>query len=1537
MQLLPKSLLHSLALPLALPLGLLLCAQPAAAQTTAISQSPLQTISDTGAVKPNLMLLYDNSGSMNYIYTPDYIANSVTCRSRATLAEGTRGCTIGDPAFASADFNRQYYDPKVRYSPPIKADGTSYPDMNRNATSGWTAVPTDYYGVNETDMLGNRADTTNLVSGFPDIAWCDSNNNNCVLNTTGYVYPNNSRYRVRYVNSAPYYYSINVAEYCTDNTMTNCVATAVNGDPPAGYTVPAKVRFCNSSRLTDCQAKYVDKYVYPRFSGENRNAPWWGTITIGASSGTGKLTIDSVSAAGLSGTEVITNGPVSAATGTDTEDKRSLLATALAASIIDKSGLANQFTACVRTPRQTSVPSCSTFGITLDATNVVAVIPLLCPEGASGKGACTAATDNSRAGDNLMVTSGAASTALLRISGTSNANNNQILESLSLGNTALLPRSLTLSKGIAASAIAAEIVKAVGTRGSVTAYVGGNAITPLCKEQVSSTVCLVDTGANAEGGSVTVGNLTNNTVNKTQRISYSVSSAASTRVPTSTTGLGASIFVRTSIESTRTAYPRDPARTDCQRETCSYDEEMTNFANWYAYYKSRNQMMKTAVGQAFGPVTDKYNVGVVALSVAAAQGTINRPVPFSGTNRTNWYSSLYGMTTSGSTPVRMALHSIGKMYANQSPYKAAKGKEAIEYACQQNFTFITTDGYWNGDAPSGVDSNDEREDPARFCLGSKGCVDSRNQSVPSLADISLYWYNGGSNGTGGSLRPDLEDLTKPGQVPAASGENRRLHMKTYALGLGVDGIMTYEQDYDTAASQNGDFYKVITGVTSGCPWNGGGAWTWPNPESEKNSGSLALQARVDDLWHAAINGHGKYFSASDPQQVIEGLRKALSAIEIQIGAGAAAATSTPNVTALDNDVFSSTYTSVVWSGRLAKRKMNVNTGEVEAAEAWNTSSTLGTRVDAAEDSRRILMRAAGSTDGALVDFLFKNFTTTVERNWFAGKCSALAQCANMSQENRLLADSGENMVNWLRGQQQHADNAVLRSYPLVGTVPEILGDIVSSKPAYLLGARKSYPEADYKDFAASDKVQNRSGTVFVGANDGMLHAFNAASGNELWAYVPRITMKKLHRRASTAYGENHQYTVDGSPELADVKIVKAGKEQWATVLVGGLNAGGRGFYALDVTDPNNPRSLWELCADAAACDNVEAEMGYSFGNPQFGTIKIGGKETWVVFLTSGYNNVPGTDGVDGGTGTGWLFVVDITTGKVLQRVSTGVGSVGTPSGLAKISAITSDPALDAKVTDVYGGDNTGKMWRFDFNDTQPKLILMGDAGVNQPITTRPEVTTCLIDEDVLRLVDGKKVPKVKPNGRIVVFGTGRLLDLSDMANPGVQSLYVLRDKETPNPITAAEWRKGAMLQKSLAREQPGNADSPLVMSGNALNWEKHKGWYVDLTTSSGERVNLDPKVVAGTLVAVTNIPSASTSCSVGGTSNLYQFNVCLASNGVVGEVLSGSAAVGSTVVRLPNGEFKAVISDAKGNLVTREVKPSVGSAPRRIGWRRVRE
>jgi type IV pilus assembly protein PilY1 len=1563
-----------------LPMILLMAAllPPAAgAATTNIAQVPLLNINGTGTVKPNLMLLFDNSGSMDQDYTPDYV-NDNLCRTGAALVNGVTACTVGYPPFMSPDFNKQYYNPAILYSAPIDTTSTSLVptykiSMTAANTATWTSVTGDGFNAHKNDMFGNTITSgSNLVTGFPDLKWCNaSNTSSCGTNSATYTYPDATFTRATAITGNPYYYTIGVGEYCTDNTMTTCISTSVGAPAPNGYPVPVKVRWCTTTALTVCQGKRVGAYIYPRYSTPTGAAASYGTIAINASASTSSLTITGVTIPDPTTARTITNGTITASTGTDTALKQQTVASALAASIIAKTGLTNQYWACVSAPlAQSTVAPCSSYGITLGGNNIVAVIPVTC-SGSKSAANCTVLTDSSRSGWGITVTAPSVnttalppavpSTALLNITGTTGTGSTApTLASISYNGTTLAS-NIALGTNKSAAAVASTIVNAIGTAGTVKAYVGGNAVTATCAAKSTSSVCLVDSAATANGRTITTGTLTNASQLVLTKVSGAGYTVATDAIPTVTTALAAgatppSTFVRTDIVSTRNAYPKSTNRTDCVTTagTCTYAEEMTNFANWYAYYKTRLQMMKSSIGVAFSPLTGSYRVGYVRLSVAGVYGTIDiKPIDFTGTARTAWYTTLYNTVTSGSTPTRPAMDAVGRMFANQSPYAYASGSEVVQFPCQQNFMILTTDGYWNGGSASNVVNNDNIANSSRFCTLAGGCVDTRAQSQPSISDVSLYWYNGGSNTGTVSLRPVLEpNMNVPGQVGAAAGENTHLHMTTFTLGLGVDGIMNYEQNYDTAPVVGGDFYNLISGTPAGCSWNAGGAYVWPDPDVTNTASTV--QERVDDLWHAAINGHGKYFSASDPTQVVAGLSAAITKLQQTTGAAAAAATSTPNISQEDNDIFSDTFTTVVWYGELSDKKIDPVSGIVGTTPVWTSSQKLAPMVAASTDARNIMMLDTSVNPPAMKNFKFAaanggNGMTATEQGWFSNKCNLLAQCASLSTTDQAIVNTGGNMVNWLRGQQLYADGSHFRAYgltPAVNGTPgvvAVLGDIVSSQPAYLRDPRKSYTTTGYAAYKTAQAA--RSPVVFTAANDGMLHAFNATGdatgGNELWAYVPRITMKKLYLQSSTTYATNHQFTTDGSPVLGDVQIGGV----WKTVLVAGLNAGGRGYYALDVTDPANPKPLWEMCADSTVCSVNDPDIGLTFGNPEFGMWN----NQWVVYLTSGYNNVPSTDGVATGSGQGILYVVDVATGTVLKKLSTGSGNTTTPSGLAKITAISLNPQTDPVTTYIYGGDNQGQMWRFDMTTANPSVLLMGSAvngtGTVEPITTRPDVTTCVVSP---KAADGTALATFLQ--KVVVFGTGRLLDVPDVTDTTVQSLYGLSD----TGASIASIHGGTAVHQTLSLVGTGTGTTntnTYTVSNNPVDLSKNSGWYVDWSLNAGERMNLDPKIVSGGTNVVTNIPSSTSTCSVGGTSNVYQFDACSGSfvkssttitdtnnntYNIVGQTLSNtSATVGFIIVSLPDGETKLIATEADGSTQTLSVTSPNDVAAHKVGWRRV--
>jgi type IV pilus assembly protein PilY1 len=308
------------------------------------------------------------------------------------------------------------------------------------------------------------------------------------------------------------------------------------------------------------------------------------------------------------------------------------------------------------------------------------------------------------------------------------------------------------------------------------------------------------------------------------------------------------------------------------------------------------------------------------------------------------------------------------------------------------------------------------------------------------------------------------------------------------------------------------------------------------------------------------------------------------------------------------------------------------------------------------------------------------------------------------------------------------------------------------------------------------------------------------------------------------------------------------------------------------------------------------------------------------------------------------MVVDIKTGAVLTKVTTGSGDIATPSGLTRITAISANPITDPLITYIYGGDNLGQMWRFDLTaGGTPAVVRMGNAGSLQPITTRPDVTQCAVTTTVNGITSTS-------NKRVVAYGTGRLLDVSDVASDNVQGVYVVRDSPTGivAGTTPTEWR-ATMARQNLLKDAATNMST---ISGTAVDLSTQQGWFAEFNQTDGERVNLDPKIVSGLLTVVTNIPSnaapsttpgqpAAPTCSIGGSANLYSFNVCTsvgdtANGGIVGKPLSpNSALVGYVILGLPNGDKQGTGTTADGRNPTFKLPDPDGAKARRSGWRRI--
>jgi type IV pilus assembly protein PilY1 len=792
----------------------------------------------------------------------------------------------------------------------------------------------------------------------------------------------------------------------------------------------------------------------------------------------------------------------------------------------------------------------------------------------------------------------------------------------------------------------------------------------------------------------------------------------------------------------------------------------------------------------------------------------------------------------------------------------------------------------------------------------------------TLADVAMYYYQtdlrGGTdvNGatTGSSTNPSGTNVSANNIAVKSDAKDfvYAQHMVTFAIGL-ADGLMRYQPDYDTAT--NGDFYNIKNGVQNGCFW-ASGPCNWPAPVADG-------QSALDDLWHAAVNGRGQFYQALNANALDQGLQGALSSMGVKNAAAAASATSSPNVTQTSNSLFSTTFQTGTWAGRVFAQSIDPNSGAILDTHLWDAGPLLLLKVSASSDTRTIYTFDSSATT-KLKPFLWANLTAS-EQSYFSGMCTAgsMAQCGGLTPAQFSDADNGANMVGFLRG-QTGLEATVFRdriddNLTTGGTDQTVLGDTMDAKPIYVGAPTFAYADTGYSAFVSAQAT--RTPQVYVGANDGYLHVFGAATGVETWAYTPKFLMQGLYQLADTAYSSKHVFYVDGTPTIGDVYDTTAAA--WKTIVVGGVNAGGNGFYALDITDPNNPKGLWEFCMDATLCPSThDADLGFSFGNPIIGKRASDGK--WVVVVTSGLNNT---------SGVGYFYVLDAITGAVLSKVattnpgSTTVGVPATPSGLMKASAYFDSVQTDATFGYVYAGDQLGNVWRLDVTSATPAVThmatLLDGSGRAQPITTRPELTQIL-------------------TSRVLFIGTGRYLGVSDLTDPGAasgiawqQSLYAFKDKNSDYGNLRND---NKMVVQTLS-----NTNGTLSVTSNAVDWTAKDGWYLDFNpptnTAPGERVNVDPQLDLGTLTVATNVPvvSSTNSCTTGGgTSHKYDFDF-QTGGAITGQPLAtnlSSIIVGMAIVQLPSGVIKDIITTADTSKTSDTVAISAGTnAAQRFSYR----
>ncbi|MEY4764183.1 MAG: hypothetical protein RI907_856 [Pseudomonadota bacterium] len=812
-------------------------------------------------------------------------------------------------------------------------------------------------------------------------------------------------------------------------------------------------------------------------------------------------------------------------------------------------------------------------------------------------------------------------------------------------------------------------------------------------------------------------------------------------------------------------------------------------------------------------------------------------------------------------------------------------------------------------------------------------------STSSLADVAEYYYVTPfrTSSTVNCLLTPKDSACSGSLTPVGIDTASYQHMTTFTLGLGVNGQLKYDPDY--LSKDTGDFADLSLPADPNQP-NGPRKAVWPAAYNPSNIDS-DVAGKIDDLWHAAVNGRGQYYSASTPESMAASIRDVLNGLRKVSGyGGSAAASSLRPVLGTDLVYLASfMHTQDDWWGDLVAKvlKENANKEVVPVEEKWSAGAALTER----DYTTRTIYYSGiepGATGRTLRNFNYTNLNADGYGGLFTSVCSKSpmpSQCSTLSDTLKTVANSGTNVVDFLRGDRTN-EATTAKPANAFRQRTSVLGDIVNASPVFVGPPPFLYVDEGYSQYKTDQA--SRTKVVYAAANDGMLHAFRAdaaGGGAELWAFVPTAVLPNLYRLVDTHYGASHQYYVDGSPMVGDV--YDTATSTWRTILVGGLNKGGKSYYALDITNPTSPKLLWEVNNGTAGFAN----LGYSYGNPVITKVKNPTDSTkwvWAVAFASGYNNTEG-----GGDGNGSLFVVNAMTGALLRKIDTtytnsrgvvtNIGTVDAPSGLAKVNAwITSENNNQAER--FYAGDLLGNLWRFDVNGSvAPNFSALRLAQLQstsastdaQPIQVRPEL---------VEVTDaGVKYP-------VVLVGTGRYLGAGDLTAPdgstaSKQSIYAIKDtlgNTGWGPIRGNE----LLVSQSLVTDATG-LKRTIASPKQKVDWASKIGWTVTLPTNS-ERVAIDMNLQLDTLGVISYVP-VGTACSPSGSSWLYFLSVkdgaAATAETAVGTLIPG-LGTGITWFDMGNGASTVLVPDDKLSVHSR-VPPTDPTGTtgkvKRVSWR----
>ncbi len=791
--------------------------------------------------------------------------------------------------------------------------------------------------------------------------------------------------------------------------------------------------------------------------------------------------------------------------------------------------------------------------------------------------------------------------------------------------------------------------------------------------------------------------------------------------------------------------------------------------------------------------------------------------------------------------------------------------DPIQYSCQKNFIIAINDPYTFYDKRvPGTHFTDEKFDQHTLGTDQLGNIDYGEPSNPDTWFDATEYTNKvgelqwGASGTtmqigcidnncpDGGLSVSSQNVTKLGQVfglyPYANNEN-----SYYVAGLAYQAN-TEDIRVDITGTQTVTTFMVDVQEYKAAPLVGETNQLWL---TGKYGGFIdSNDNKKPDLqseWDADGDGTpDNYVVATKPENMVKALNASFESVDAQAGSASSSAVVANSVRLqTGTEIYQASYDSSDWSGDLQALPLAMD-GNINPKK-WSARDNLDTK---SYSERNIFTYDPVTGAGKLFIWSGTGAITSAQQN-----------ALDINPDSNADDDKGEDRLGYIRGnpaKEQKNSGGTFRDRD------HKLGDLVNSSPIYVGPPAFNYPdtmvadgETIYNTFAQSKLT--RMPVLYVGGNDGMLHAFNASSGEELMAYVPGFLLPELNELTSPKY--SHRYYVDGNPTYGDAYFDSDGAgtnpKAWHTVLAGGARAGGQGYFLLDITDPSTAfaqtaanaanLALWEFT------DANDSDLGYSFSQPAI--IKTNKDGKWAVIFGNGYHSAD-ADG-HAGKGHAVLYILFIeggidgswTINSDYIKIDTGVGG---NNGLSTPAPI--DTNGDQVVDYIYAGDLKGNLWKFDVSssDTTKWVVAGGDTplftakdkdGNVQPITVRPDVG-------------------VNPQaGYMVYFGTGKFFEKGD-SDPsrryGNQTFYGVWDK------TYSAHNKDMELDRSKLKEQTINteiyhADGVTAKfrssSDYEVVWKTQYGWYMELP-ETGEQVVADPLLNHENIVFVTQTPSS---------------------------------------------------------------------------------